>query len=429
MANLLYTDDNWLGEVPAHWPIVPSKSLFTNPVERNHGDDIHLTPSQKFGVIPQSEYMEMTGSRVVLNLNGADNMRHVEPGDFVSHLRSFQGGLEYSAYKGKVSSAYTVLRPKKQIESRFYKYLFKSDRYVQGLATTTEQLRDGQSIRYQQFSLLPLPYPPVEEQKAIADFLDRELAEIDQLIDTQDGLIALLGKRRQSAITSAVTNGLAADVETESSGNHWLGKIPSHWTMKPLKYLVSLNPTALPESTSDEFEFNYIEISDVTKEHGVKGSSRQRFSTAPSRARRLVQENDVLVSTVRTYLRAVGLVPEVQDGLPFVASTGFAALRPTGVNPNFLSYALTAEHFVAQVESRSTGISYPAINASDLVSIAIPVPPFEEQIQIARHLDNQLTQLDALVSVTKEAIERLYERRSAVVSAAVTGKVDVWGKN
>jgi type I restriction enzyme S subunit len=99
------------------------------------------------------------------------------------------------------------------------------------------------------------------------------------------------------------------------------------------------------------------------------------------------------------------------------------------VNPNFLAYALTAEHFVSQVESRSNGISYPAINASDLVSIAIPVPPLEEQLLIAHHLDNQLKKLDALVTATNEAIDRLNERRSALVAAAVTGKVDVWGKN
>jgi type I restriction enzyme, S subunit len=401
--------------------------------ERHVQSDTELLSVSKIkGVVPRSEVSDNPGR--------ADDISHYKtckPGDLViNRMAAYQGALGIATMFGAISPDYMVLRFRNTLEPRFVGYLFKSSYMANEMSSRVKGIGsiDSGSVRTPRLSWTDLgevdiQVPPIKEQQAIADFLDRELAEIDQLIDTQDGLIALLGKRRQSAITSAVTNGLAADVETESSGNHWLGKIPSHWTMKPLKYLVSLNPTALPESTSDEFEFNYIEISDVTKEHGVKGSSRQRFSTAPSRARRLVQENDVLVSTVRTYLRAVGLVPEVQDGLPFVASTGFAALRPTGVNPNFLSYALTAEHFVAQVESRSTGISYPAINASDLVSIAIPVPPFEEQIQIARHLDNQLTQLDALVSVTKEAIERLYERRSAVVSAAVTGKVDVWGKN
>lgn len=428
MASLQYSNDNWLGEVPAHWPVVPSKSLFTNPVERNHGDDIHLTPSQKFGVIPQSEYMEITGSRVVLNLSGADNMRHVEPGDFVSHLRSFQGGLEYSPYQGKVSSAYTVLRPKRQLEPRFYKYLFKSGRYVQGLATTTEQLRDGQSIRYQQFSLLPLPYPPIEEQRAIANFLDRELGQIDLLIEREQQLLATLGLRRQALITSCVTKGLDSDTDMYHSGVSWLGNIPKHWNLTPLKYLVGLNVTTLSDGTPDDFEFNYIEISDVTKEAGVSTWSRQRFDDAPSRARRRVEPGDVLVSTVRTYLRAVGMVPP-ENEVPFIASTGFAALSPKKIAADFLNFALTAEHFVSQVEAASTGISYPAINASDLVSISIPVPPAHEQEEIASYLKEKLAKLDELVSASSRAIDLLRERKSTLISAAVTGKIEVRGNN
>lgn len=110
----------WLGEIPSHWAVVPAKALFSLRAEKALPNDIHLTPSQKFGVLPQVEYMEITGSRVVLNLTESGQMKHVEQNDFVSHLRSFQGGLELSRVRGKVSGAYTVLKPRRDQNPEFW---------------------------------------------------------------------------------------------------------------------------------------------------------------------------------------------------------------------------------------------------------------------------------------------------------------------
>lgn len=151
------TEAAWLPEIPSAWSMVPAKTLFANRNELSRGDDVHLTPSQKFGVVSQEDYMQLSGSSVVLNLSGADRMKHVEAGDFVSHLRSFQGGLERSKLVGKVSAAYTVLAPKGSVFGPFFGHLLKCDRYVQALRVTTNQLRDGQSIRYQEFGQVPLP--------------------------------------------------------------------------------------------------------------------------------------------------------------------------------------------------------------------------------------------------------------------------------
>lgn len=199
------TCQRWLPECPNHWDMVPAKALFRNVSQVCEPDDIHLTPSQKFGVIPQSQYMEITGNRVVLNLTGSDNMRHIEPGDFISHLRSFQGGLEYSNLSGKVSAAYTVIRPEKQVFHPYFRFLFKTISYIKGLATTTEQLRDGQSIRFQQFKLLQLPFPPVEEQIKISDYLERELPKYDALVSAANKLESVLLERAKTLISDAVT--------------------------------------------------------------------------------------------------------------------------------------------------------------------------------------------------------------------------------
>lgn len=163
----------------------------------------------------------------------------------------------------------------------------------------------------------------------------------------------------------------------------------------PLKYLVQLNPEDLSEATPDGFEFNYIDIAAVDRDVGIKSATRFTFSDAPSRARRMVRRGDVIVSTVRTYLRAVAAVGGPHDGA--VCSTGFAVLRPNdGFAETFLKYVVTDPSFVDEVVARSTGVSYPAINASELVRIPVPCPAPRAQNRIADFLDRECARIDSV---------------------------------
>ena len=185
----------WLsGGVPEHWKIVKPRRIFKLRREPEKPGDIHLTPSQKYGVLPQEEYMRITGSRVVQNLSGT-LMQHVEPGDFISHLRTFQGGLELVTQPGKVSPAYTVLEPTEAVFPGYFKHVFKSEGYISQIASVTDQLGDGQSMRYNEFNLTWLPFPPFQEQIKMAEQLDRELTEIDGSIADQQRLDSLLEER------------------------------------------------------------------------------------------------------------------------------------------------------------------------------------------------------------------------------------------
>jgi type I restriction enzyme S subunit len=401
----------WLGDIPSHWEVVPAKALFTLRAEKALPEDVHLTPSQKFGVLPQVEYMEITGSRVVLNLTDSGQMKHVEPNDFVSHLRSFQGGLELSQIRGKVSGAYTVLRLRKDQNPDYWKYALKSDTYIQALQTTTDQLRDGQSIRLKEFAQIPLPLVPRAEQDAIVEFLDQELQEVDALQVRNTRLLEQLGLRRESLISSFI--------EAKDSA----------WPLVPLKYEVVLNPDVLPEDTDPNEVLNYIEIGDVNLEKGISGFTPVAFSEAPSRARRLVRNGDVLISTVRTYLKAIGQVKESQNENRIVASTGFAVLRPNQIEPRFLRYAVSSDTFIQNIQAYSTGISYPAINSSQLVKFKIPVPPMAVQVEIADNLDRHLASIDKLQEQTTNLIFTLQERRSSIISSVVTGQIDVTGRS
>ena len=199
----------------------------------------------------------------------------------------------------------------------------------------------------------------------------------------------------------------------------WLGEVPEHWVVERVKSLASFNDEVLPESTPGDYEIEYVDISGVDATAGITTKESMSFASAPSRARRRVRNGDAIVSTVRTYLRAIAAIRDPEENL--IVSTGFAVIRPRGrLDSSFIAYLLRSAYFVEQVIARSTGVSYPAINASDIATIPVAVPPIDEQITIARLLDIETAKLDALIAEQRRLIELLNEKRQAVISHAVT---------
>lgn len=206
--------------------------------------------------------------------------------------------------------------------------------------------------------------------------------------------------------------------EMKDSGIAWIGAMPRAWKMIPLKYLVSYNDEVLSENTDDEFEFDYIEIGSVQYGRGIICTEHIKFKNAPSRARRIVRKDDIIVSTVRTYLKAVATIPACNNAL--IASTGFIVIRPHKILPRFMNYALLSESFISLVESHSTGISYPAINSIDVVKFKIPVPCRSEQERIAAFLDAECAEIDTVLEKTRASIEEYKKLKQAVITQAVT---------
>lgn len=195
----------WLGEVPRHWDVVPSKFYFTERGEKAESQDRQLTASQHQGIVFQDDYMADKG-RVMVVMKNPEILKKVKPLDFVISMRSFQGGLELSYIEGCISSAYVILIPNLDfIEPEFFKYLFKSRRYIQALQSTSNLVRDGQALRFYNFSQVKLAIPPKNEQIEIADYITQEMLKINQLIQKQQQLIEQLKEYRTSVISHAVT--------------------------------------------------------------------------------------------------------------------------------------------------------------------------------------------------------------------------------
>lgn len=204
----------------------------------------------------------------------------------------------------------------------------------------------------------------------------------------------------------------------------WLKEIPEHWEFKRLKNTASHNDEALDERTDPDLEIEYVDISSVSLVNGIEKTEAMPFEKAPSRARRKVKDGDIIVSTVRTYLKAIAPVCEPPENM--VVSTGFAVVRPKeNMFSGFAGYLLQSNGFVGDVVANSVGVSYPAINATDLVRIPVIEPPLEEQKTIARFLDFKTAQIDALIAKKKVLLNKLAEKRTALISHAVTKGLDL----
>ena len=208
--------------------------------------------------------------------------------------------------------------------------------------------------------------------------------------------------------------------KTKPSGVEWIGDIPEGWEVRRLKYVASCNDDSLAEDTPSNFSFDYVDVGSVKYGLGIVQREPMVFADAPSRARRVVRKDDVIVSTVRTYLKSVAQIPSFNK--PIIVSTGFAVLRAKNSDVIFLNYALQSQSFVDEVEARSTGISYPAINASDLVSIKILLPPLPEQRVITDYLDEKCGAIDAAVAEAKKGIEEYKAWKKSLIFEVVTGK-------
>ncbi|PAT33827.1 restriction endonuclease subunit S [Vandammella animalimorsus] len=195
--------------------------------------------------------------------------------------------------------------------------------------------------------------------------------------------------------------------------------VTTPFTTQRLKYVATINDEALSESADPEYEIAYIDIGNVDSQGQIHDIVNYRYEDAPSRARRIVRDGDVIISTVRTYLQAIAPIENPPENL--IVSTGFAVVRPSNLlDPKFCKYALRESQFLWEVETRSTGVSYPAINASDLGEIKISLPDIHSQRRIANYLDRETARIDRLIAEKERMLALLEEKRSALISRLVT---------
>jgi type I restriction enzyme S subunit len=419
----------WLGEVPEGWEILKGKRLYTQRKESAKKADIQLAASQKYGVIPQESLMETTGNKVMLAIKGTDNFRHVEKDDFVISLRSFEGGIEHSTYTGCISPAYTVLSARKKQYPNYYKLLFKSHSYIKALQTATDSLRDGKSITFDQFSAIGLPSPPLPEQTQIAAFLNHETAKIDSLIAKQEKLIELLKEKRRAVISHAVTKGMDPNAPMKDSGVEWLGEIPEGWEVKRLKHVALLQSgiakgknngdrktISVPYLRVANVQDGYIDLSEVS-EIKIEPHELDRY---------LLKAGDVLMNEGGDNDKLGRGTVWGGDIDPCIHQNHVFAIRPHLIEPEWISLLTQSSYakfyFFCRAK-QSTNLA--SISASNILETPLIVPPKLDRQAVMSHVAIMTGKIDRLINVSERKIPLLQERRTALISAAVTGKIDV----
>ncbi|WP_315757190.1 restriction endonuclease subunit S [Bradyrhizobium sp. SZCCHNRI2007] len=285
-----------------------------------------------------------------------------------------------------------------------------------------------QNLAQDQLRNMLLAVPPLSEQQAIAHFLDRETGKIVDLVAEQQRLIELLQEKRQAVISHAVTKGLDPAAPMKDSGVGWLGEVPAHWDVCPLMHLT--DPTRpimygiiLPGPNVDE-GIPIVKGGDV-KPHRLRLDLLNRTTPeieAPY-ARARLQSGDIVYS-IRGTIGEAELVPGELNGANITQDAARIAPNDSVLN-RWLLHAVRSRPVFVQLEQRSLGAAVRGINIFDLKRARIPVPPPAERLRIADHLDHELAAFDGLRAAAENAIALLQERRAALISAAVTGKIDV----
>ncbi len=424
------TKVGWKHLFPESWQFLPAKRLFPESKKRAHPDDEQLTASQDWGVIPQKEFIRRAGRRVVQINQHLDRRKRVECDDFVISMRSFQGGLERAWASGGIRSSYVVLKPSAEVEVGYFARLFKCEQYIQALQATAHFIRDGQDLNYQNFCLVDLPLPSRAEQTQIAKFLGYETAKIDALIEKQQELIALLQEKRQAVISHAVTKGLNPDAPMHDSGVGWLGEIPAHWSVVRLKHICQIQSglaKGKPPSSAT-VKLPMLRVANVQDGWLNLDEIHQIPVERAQAARYLLRDGDVLMNEGGDRDKLGRGTIWRGEVLNCIHQNHVFAIRPLRIEPEWLDAVTRADyakfHFY-RVAKQSTNLA--SISSSNIKETPLVTPPIEERKSILAHIRRMSTKADYAIGLSEQQKLLLQERRIALISAAVTGKIDVRG--
>lgn len=416
----------WLGDSPNHWRIVPLWTLFRRTKRTGFDGEQLLSIYRDHGVVPKA-------SRDDNNNKPSDDLsvyQLVEPGDLaINKMKAWQGSVAISEYRGIVSPAYFIYEATHGENSRFLHYLLRSARYITGYLSMSKGIRVNQwDLEPQYHCRMPVLLPPKDEQTAIATFLDHETAKIDALIAEQEKLIALLAEKRQATISHAVTKGLNPNAPMKDSGVAWLGEVPEHWDVRPLKFLAKIGNGSTPSRDNPDYwadeGFPWLNSSVVNQEEVTEA---ERFVTekALSECHLPIISPPAILVGITGQGKTRGMATQLQ----FTATVNqhLAYIKPDveQLAPIFLLRCLESAYDHLRTESEGAGSTKGAITCDQLGRLRVPDPDLNEQEQIISFLEMEVSKLDKLEADAIRAIALLKERRSALIAAAVTGQIDV----
>ncbi len=430
----------WLGEIPVHWGV---RRLQFDCKINPKGDSLNLPGEMEVSFLP----MECIGEDGRLSLEKTRTIEQVRQGytyfqnedvilaKITPCFENGKGALCQGLLNGIGfgTTELHILRANEETYPKFIFYLTKSDPF-QKIGAAMMYGAAGQKRLPEEFIRdFPVSTPTLLEQQAIATFLDREIAKINTLIVKKERLIELLQEKRAAIISQAVTKGLDPTVAMKNSGVEWLGEIPEHWETKRVRDVTELLQTGPFGSQLHSSDYTLNGIPVINPSHLRNGRIYPDWDCAVNEetrsrlVRHELQEGDIIFAR-RGEMGRCALVTKIEKG--WLCGTGSLLIRPrtSMVSPLYLNMVLSTSGVKDWLLLESVGSTMNNLNTSILSRIPVPTPPLTEQNAITEYIDREMSKIDALISRIREGIEKLKEYSTALISAAVTGKIDVRGE-
>lgn len=424
----------WLGEVPEHWEVFRIANLFNDQADSGNDDLPILSVSIHHGV-SDAEIPEEKMDRKVVRSEDRTKYKKVQPGDLVYNMmRAWQGGFGSVSVPGMVSPAYVVARPRRDFETIIVEQQLRTPPAIEQMRRHSRGVTDFRlRLYWEEFKNIQVVVPSASEQTAIATFLERETAKIDELVAEQRRLMELLKEKRQSVISHAVTKGLNPAAPMKPSGIEWLGDVPEHWRAVQVKHLARDGRKTFTDG--DWIETPYVTDEGIRliqtgnirigfyNEKGFRYISEETFEDFKCTE---VKPRDVLICRLDGPVGRGCLAPDL--GVRMITSVDNAILKcADDILPEYIVAIISSVPWLSWIDAlcRVGGGFRLRVSRSQLGEIRVPIPPFEEQRAIIEHLKSETGHFDTLTTEAQRAIDLLQERRTALISAAVTGKIDV----
>ena len=410
----------WIGQIPTGWKLRRAKTLFTQRNSKGNGIEVLLSPTQKYGVVPQSQ---LEGVVQVKEDADLQMFKTLHKGDFVISLRSFQGGFEYSLYEGVCSPAYQVFYPTSPICDTYYRYLFKSQSFISKMNNLTVGIREGKNIQYVDFANSQIPVPPLAEQERIAVFLNAECAEIDAVLEKTRASIEEYKKLKQAIITQAVTKGIRGDRPMKDSGIEWIGDIPAEWNKDKVIRVFSVIGSGTTPKSSDENLFDgntpWIQSGDINGENLFVTKNCVSNSAIESYIALRVYQAPYLV--VAMYGASVGNLS--LSMIDACVNQACCVLKKPTINLKFAFYIFKAvKDYLAR---KAVGGGQPNISQETIKQLWLTIPSADEQIEISNYLDEKCRSVDALIAKKQQYLTEIENYKKSLIYEYVTGKKEV----
>jgi type I restriction enzyme S subunit len=429
----------WLGEVPEHWY---GKSL--NYMISHTIDNRGRTPPIVDAGIPMCEVKQVAGNRFYTS---NDYEKFVTQESYSQFVRSEVKEndvlfVTVGATFGKtclvpnspdffIAQNLVGFRCKDNVAPKFFMFLLLSGVFKEAISATNKS-NTIDNVKVSDLVRTKLVIPTFEEQQKIAQFLDHETAKIDTLIEKQQRLIELLKEKRQAVISHAVTKGLNPNAPMKDSGVEWLGNVPEGWEVRTVAKSSNKITNGYVGQTKDilvDEGVPYIQATHIKRgKVNFDGAYfvRQNWSDAHSKS--ILSKDDVLIVQTGAGTGDIGLVTEKEEGFNCHALIIVEPVK-TIISGDFLSMVFQSQYGYSKLYSIRTGGMHPHLNCGEVQFVKLPIPPRDEQNEIINYIERNVTTFDLLINKQLDAIELMQERRTALISAAVTGKIDVrdWG--